>query len=280
MLTRQDLINDLSKMKICKGDLLLVKVSIRSIGEIEGGAITLVDALLDVVGNQGTIVTASFVNTYPLPIDLNEEDKIVSQNTPSYAGALANAMVKHPKAFRSTHPVQKFVAIGRDAERLMSSHTEASYAYAVVEEMTKIGARNLKIGEKVIGVGTTHVVIKDLGCEKNIPNIGVLYYDQSGAIKQFKVDWAGGCGNGFPKFIPLYKENKAVISEGYVGSAECLYTSMLGTYKVEYEKLKSDPNFFFCDDTTCGSCRLRWAHSDKKYLLYLFHLLKKKLGKK
>ena len=56
-LTKQDLVRDLKHLGIGSGDLLNVKASIRSIGELDGGADTLIDALLEVVGSDGTIVT-------------------------------------------------------------------------------------------------------------------------------------------------------------------------------------------------------------------------------
>ena len=62
MLTKNDLIYDLEKLGLVRGDILNVKVSLRSIGEIDGGVNTLIDALLDIVGPEGTLVTDSFVS--------------------------------------------------------------------------------------------------------------------------------------------------------------------------------------------------------------------------
>ncbi len=275
ILTKQDLINDLEKIGVKKGDLLHLKVSMRSIGKIEGGADTLVEALLDVVGEEGTIVSDAFIDVFPLPLSKENRKKIADDKTPSYAGAFANAMIRHPKSVRSKHPIQKFSAIGKLAKELCYNHTDKSGGYDLLRDMINLNAKNLTIGGKVIGVGTTHVAIEDVGLERKKPNAGRLYYDENGNIKLAKVDWNGGCARGFPKFIPLYRDYGAIINEGYIGNAYSLLTDMKKTYEVEVNKLKQDPKFFFCDDPACYSCRIAWKHSDKKYLKFLYHWTKK-----
>ena len=52
-----NLIRDLEDIGVHSGDTLNVKASLRSIGEIQGGANTLIEALMEVVGEKGTIVT-------------------------------------------------------------------------------------------------------------------------------------------------------------------------------------------------------------------------------
>ena len=57
MITKLNLIRDLEDIGVRSGDTLNVKASLRSIGEIQGGANTLIEALMEVVGEKGTIVT-------------------------------------------------------------------------------------------------------------------------------------------------------------------------------------------------------------------------------
>ena len=63
-ITKEDLITDFKKLGVKRGDFLNVKCSLKSIGDVVGGAKTLIDALLAVVDTEGTIVTDSFVNAY------------------------------------------------------------------------------------------------------------------------------------------------------------------------------------------------------------------------
>lgn len=277
--TKENLIRDLEKGGISAGSLLHLKVSMKAIGEVEGGAQTLLEALLEVVGSEGTLVIDSFVPSYPLP--LNEEDakKISTESSPSYAGAMANVMIKHPLAVRSKHPIQKFTAIGMLAHDLMDNHLPESGGYEVLDRMAQMGALNLSIGRNTVGVGTTHVAIEKSGLTKNESLRGVNYLTPQGKTEFFQVNWSGGCGRGFPKFIPLYEE-AGFLKWIKVGNADAALTEMAGTLAVEIQKLKEDPAFFFCEDPTCKDCRLNWSHSTGNYWKVKYHSLVKILGEK
>lgn len=268
LISKQELIEDIKKVGVKSGDLLHLKVSMRAIGKIDGGPNTLLDALLDIVGPEGTLVSDAFISVYPLPLTEEQEIIVADDDTVSYAGAFANAMVKHPKMVRSKHPIQKFVAIGKMAKELCLAHTYKSGGYDVVYKMAELDAVNLTIGKKVAGVGTTHVAIDILGFKRKQLNMGAMFKDENGEAKLAKVNWNGGCAKGFPKFIPLYHEKGGVLGYDKIGSANGLYTSMKKTLEIEIETLKDNPQFFLCDDLSCYSCQMTWEHSPKKKLKF------------
>lgn len=273
VITKKQIIEDLEKINVKKGDLLNIKASVKSIGHVEGGPKTVIQALLDAVGPKGTIVSDSFINVYPLPFSKEHAKIISSRFTPSYAGAIANCMINHPNSFRSTHPVQRYAAIGALAQDLCKNHTPASGPYDLLEEMTNMGGKNLKIGpdSMVPGVGTTHIVIEKLGLKRAVKPSGIMYIDNQGKQKLFRVDWSGGCGFGFNTLLPWYQEAKAVLGESTIGLAPCRLTLMKTTYDKELELLKKDPRVILCDNPLCAKCRLSWPFSDKKYLTYYYH---------
>ncbi|MEI8204184.1 MAG: AAC(3) family N-acetyltransferase [Bacteroidota bacterium] len=266
-MTCSDLVQDLSKLGVKSGDLLNVKASLSSIGDVEGGAQTLINALVECVGDKGTIITDSFVNCYPLPLNRINSRIVIDSKSASYAGALANAMIRDSRSFRSSHPIQKFASIGHFAKELMENHTPNSYAYDVLRILIQHGGKNLKIGsdEKVYGFGTTHVAIGTLGHRQKRPQIGVIYNDCSGNNKLFQLNWSG-IGHGVNKFVPKYQAAGAVIGQGYVGYAPSKITSMKITYDVEVEELRLNPRMHLCDLSSCALCRLSWEYSD--YSLY------------
>nr|WP_321406542.1 AAC(3) family N-acetyltransferase [uncultured Carboxylicivirga sp.] len=280
LITEQRLVEDLKNAGIPEGCLLHLKVSLKAIGKVEGGPNTVLNALLTAVGENGTLVIDSFITSYPLPLGVENESKISTKESPSYAGALANAMIKHPQSVRSNHPIQRFTAIGPLAHELMKNHTPESGGYEVLDRMAQMGAKNLSIGRQTVGVGTTHVAIEKMGFEREASNMGINYLDEDRKVKLFKVNWNGGCGRGFPKFLPIY-EDKGHLKWVKIGNADAVLTDMRGTLSDEIEKLKEDPTFFFCDDPTCKDCRLRWAHSNGSYLKVKYYsmlsILKDKL---
>ena len=64
MITFDSLRNDLKALGVSSGDLLFLRISYKAIGRVEGGPKTFVDALLDVVGKEGTIVVTAFPSRY------------------------------------------------------------------------------------------------------------------------------------------------------------------------------------------------------------------------
>ena len=262
---KERLVHDLKALGVRPGDLLNIKVSMRSIGYVVEGPRTLIEALCEVIGPEGTMVAESFVNVYPLPLSKSDARRVTDRLTPSYAGAVANAMLYHPEAVCSRHPVQRFVGIGREAKELMEAHGPESYAYDVLRVMAETGrGRNLKIGtdEQVVGVGTTHVAIGMLKLHQNRPQRGVNYHDyKSGEIRTFERNWSGGCVEGFNTLVPLYREAGAILAEGRVGNADSKISDMKKTLEVELKILSEDPTSFFCSNPACEACRLTWNFS-------------------
>lgn len=261
MRSKENIVSDLKAIGLAEGDLVNVKASLRSIGKLENGGKTLIDALLEVVGPEGTVVTDSFVRVYRRTSPRYWR-KVTDQKTPSYAGALANIMLSHPDCQRSRHPVQKFALIGRQAADLAQKHTPESSAYDILRIMADSGGKNLKIGpdEKVPGVGTTHVAIGLSGIRQLRPVCGVRYVDKKGAIKHFRLNWSGGCVNAFYQLNSLYDVTEgAVLGRGPVGEASAKLTDMGVTLRAELKALNDDvENFITCGSAECRTCLYTW----------------------
>jgi aminoglycoside N3'-acetyltransferase len=276
VINKDSLIEDIKRLGVLPGDLLYLKVSMRSMGTIQGGATTLIDALLHVLGKEGTIVTSSFVKVYPIRYLQRHKNQISDHHTLSYAGAVANEIKTYPQAKISRHPVQKFVAIGAKAEALLCDHDEHAYAYDVFRKMAEQKGKTLKIGDerKVKGVGTTHVAVGLLGLRQKRPKVGVRFVNKEGKLELFRLNWAGLCQNSFDSFSPLYKKiTGAIKAEGSVGGADAKLTRMDLTLQLEMEILKQDPGFLLCDDPDCCDCRLTWEFSNGKPLQYFLRSL-------
>lgn len=260
-MTQEDLVSDLKAMGLQEGDLVNVKASLRAIGKIEGGVDTLINALLAVVGPTGTIVTDSFVDVFS-PLGRKFWTHVVDENSKSYAGGLANAMLKRPEVRRSQHPVQKFAIIGYLASHLAEAHTAESYAYDVLRVMAEQDGKNLKIGpdDKVPGVGTTHVAIGLEKIRQKRPWVGVRYKDKSGAVRSFYRNWSGGCMKAFFNLNPLYDQHSgAVISKGKIGNAPAKLTSMGSTLALERELIRRDASSVLrCGNPNCIECKFSW----------------------
>jgi len=272
MILKDDLILDLKNIGVLRGDTLNVKASLRSIGEVKGGVNTLIEALLEVVGEEGTIVTDSFISIAS-PFSFKFWSTVVDSKTHSYAGVLANALLKYPGVVRSSHPIQKFALLGSRATELAGAHTEGAYAYGVLEEMAKIGGKNLKIGadEKVPGVGTTHVAIGIGKIRQKRPFAGVRFRDKDGYIRKFYLNWAGGCMAALYNLNKLYDQTPgAIIGQKKIGNSIAKLSSMQITLDAELKLLNDDPiSFLRCGNPNCLPCKFSWENYEDDFFDFL-----------
>lgn len=277
MINKTQLVFDLKKLGVCEGDILNLKISYKSIGEIEGGINTLIEAILEAVGEEGTILTDSFVRSYtPFKIFISPSKCIVDEHTKSYAGYVANTLIQHEKSKRSPHPIQKFVAIGAKAD-IVLKHIASSEPYSTLYEIAQLGAKNLRIGpeNRVVGVGTTHVAIDKLKWKQKIAKSGVVYLED-GKRKTFYSFWPNACATAFNNMLPLHREFGGVINEGKIGDADAVLSDMKKTLDIEMKLGRQYPYFLKCEDPACHVCRLQWKNSNGNLMKVLFYCLKQK----
>jgi aminoglycoside 3-N-acetyltransferase len=123
-LTRERIAVALCALGLQAGEVLLVHSSLRSLGYVEGGAGTVVDALLDVLGPRGTLCVPAFVFSLirqPRPV-------FDPANTPSEVGAISEAARRRPGARRSAHLIHSIAALGPVAEEITRVHGPSAWA--------------------------------------------------------------------------------------------------------------------------------------------------------
>jgi aminoglycoside 3-N-acetyltransferase len=121
--TRSSLTEDLRRMGVAPGAVLMVHASLRAIGRVTGGAAVVVQALLDAVGPAGTIV--AYVDFERFYEDGDAEIPVFDKQTARAArdhGVLHETLRTWPGALRSAHPDAGVVALGRLAEWLVGEH--------------------------------------------------------------------------------------------------------------------------------------------------------------
>ncbi len=279
LINKEELVVSFKELGIKKGDILNLKISMKAIGKVQGGPNTIIDALLDVVGKEGTLVADSFIKTFPLFLKNRNKNNLFNIESPSYAGAIVNAMLQHPEALKSNHPVQRFSAIGKRAKELANNFTISSEPYGFLKDMAVLDAKNLRIGgaDKVVGVGTTHVAIEHYQFKQKRLGKGIYYYKDN-KKKLFIENWSDGCPVGFNNLLKKYRENNCIISEGKIGNAESMLTSMKKTLAFELELFKHDSSAFLCDNPACTNCAFNWKAS--KYSAFKTFFLNIKNPKK
>lgn len=136
-LTRDVLAAELRHLGLRAGDVVLVHSSLKALGWVCGGPVTVVDALLDVLGQSGTLVSyaqspdnrdPSRWHHRPVP---PQWWPAIRANLPGFdpattpcreLGLVAETIRTWPGAVRSAHPQTSFTAVGAAAHDLMSVH--------------------------------------------------------------------------------------------------------------------------------------------------------------
>ena len=110
MYSKQDLINGLIEIGIMPNDTLLVHSSMKSIGEVNGGADAVVDALIEYM-KDGLLIFPTHSWERMRGENLRYDRKI----EPSCVGLLTNIFMGRKGVIRSYHPTHSVAAKGRDA---------------------------------------------------------------------------------------------------------------------------------------------------------------------
>ena len=122
MLTKKDLISAFYALGVKAGIPLLVHSSLSAFGQVDGGAHTVIDALLDVLSPEGTLVMPSFNHG-----DIYVAGDIFDVNTtPTINGIIPETFRKRPGVYRSLSCTHAFAAQGKNAQRYLQEHHTVS----------------------------------------------------------------------------------------------------------------------------------------------------------
>lgn len=136
--TRASLAADLRRLGLAPGATVLVHSSLSAMGWVSGGALAVVQAVLDVLGPAGTLVVPSQSGELSDPAGWSNPPvprswwQPIRDSMPAYdpaltptrgMGAVAEVVRHLPAAIRSAHPALSFTAAGPAAPHLMAPHT-------------------------------------------------------------------------------------------------------------------------------------------------------------
>lgn len=148
---RESLAADLTALGIARGDSVFLHSSLKSLGFVEGGPNAVLEALLDVLGPDGTLVVPTYYQpggtiyqTCKLP------DYVFDPTVHGTGlGALPSAFLKLPGVCRSLHPTHSVSAIGPKAAYVTDSHHVAPSVFGLDSPWERF----LRLDGKVLGLG-------------------------------------------------------------------------------------------------------------------------------
>jgi len=151
VITRARIAADLEKLGLQRGGLALVHSSLKSLGRVDGGPETVIDALLDVLGPEGLLVFPSFQKGGEHKL-LREGVVFDVRSTPTGQGFLPETFRQRPCVIRSLSPTHCLAACGPGAEEFLAGHEKCTVSVGHGTPFDKFVER----GGKILLLGVTH----------------------------------------------------------------------------------------------------------------------------
>jgi aminoglycoside N3'-acetyltransferase len=255
-ITRSRLAADFRRIGLVAGDLVSLGVSLRRVGWLTPGPATFIDALLDVLGNQGTLLISCASRSFSLrALRAGEIEEVFDpHSTPSLTGLIPELVRSHHRAVRSRHPCNSVASIGAHAESLAASHDESAASYAPYRVLADLGGKFLGVGIGDRAVGIWHEAQAQAGLLGLVPAaLGARYRDGGGVIRIFEWHDIGGCVRRLPELVEALRQT-GLVEDGLVGAAPSVLLRARPAIDEMAQMLRADPARNQCGDRSCPWC--------------------------
>jgi len=240
-ISKEELIESLLNAGINVGDRLMVHASLSKMGFIYGGALTVVEALKEIIGSQGVLL----MPTSPiarLQLDYVKKNPVFDvMRTPSAMGKISEVFRSSDAVIRSYHPTEPVAAWGANAYDFIKDHTLKNTPYhwnSPYGKLMQHGGKILYIGVTLDNAGTHLHTLEDaldVGVQVYYPetfNLRVLDYEGNERIVTTRVhnpeySKKRRCDDLLPMFL-----SEGVYSEVMIGQAKTLVFDAEKMFKV------------------------------------------------
>ena len=246
-ITKDQIVFSLKLGGIENGDVVLMHSALSSIGYVEGGADTVVDAVLEAVGEDGTFAVSTMAFNHPYD----------PENDKSTVGIISEVHRLRKNSIRSLRPIHCINAIGALAEELTRDHDKCETNCGVGSPYLKLRA----LGGKIILLGvdnnrnTTLHAIEDIMDSVYLESrvFPAPKYVEDYENKTIEINKFCPGHRDFLKFTSVLRREGALI-EVVVGNATAKIIDVKKMFDLGEKILKEDPLFFMCDNENCAYC--------------------------
>jgi len=236
------------------GDLINIHSSVHAVGNVDGGVVTIVKAIKEVVTESGGVLVPTFCRPTP--------DRVFQiRRTPSIVGLLTEAFRRTQGSRRSRHPTHSVVAWGRRALPLLEGHehTSALGPDSPLHKAARSGGYVLMIGCNLKTCSLVHVAEAIV----RVPYLGHFTYagfaepvtliDYDGSSELMVLRDQPADSRAFLKVQELMEE-LGQIARGRFGDAEVLRFTGVNCLAAALALLRRDPAVLLCEKANCPVC--------------------------
>ncbi len=254
-LRKDDLVLAFQQAGIDRIGHLLVHSSLSSLGYVDGGADAVIDAILQVLGREGTLIVPTF--NYVV-----QTDQVFDPDTmPSQTGVVTEVLRKRPGAIRSLHPTYSFAALGRDAEEIAQNHWRAEPVGfgSPLDRLARAGGCTLLLGVKHDANSSIHlgeayagVPYRDVPYNPAWPRAARLRL-ASGELIMVDLHGEPGCSTAFG-VVELPLREKGCIRDFKIGQTKCQLMKVADVTNTTVELLCRRGDILLCSNAGCNFC--------------------------
>lgn len=259
--SRDELVADFQSIGLKSGDHVAVSVSYGEMGNIEGGPSTVLNSLLEVLGEEGTLMMPTYSYSSE-PTRLSREFVFDPDTSISYTGYITELLRLHPGSVRSRHPISSIASIGKYADYLIHGHDEHTIGLFPYFRLAKIGGKYLSIGlgDRLLAIRHTGQVLS--GLYYLVPHyIATQYRKPSNEISVYYDFFP--CPENLRNVTPVL-EKRGVLMSGRICDTGVKFGNARDIIVETARILKNNPEINLCDKPGCIWCRM----VEKKLGLY------------
>ncbi|OQA88643.1 MAG: SPBc2 prophage-derived aminoglycoside N(3')-acetyltransferase-like protein YokD [Lentisphaerae bacterium ADurb.Bin242] len=268
-ITKEEIVESLRRAGVAEGDFLLVHSSLSAFGRIDGGTETVIEALKDAVGPEGTFLLPAFTSSFVFiggpnrnpgyrPFDPTDRKQI-------WTGSLPKTLIaEHPEAVRSRHITHSWCGLGKLAREACSAHLPADPPTGERSPLEFALKQNGKIVHFGSTIGST-TFLHLLEDRLDLPGMETVLckvkksngYAECAAVPRNLPghrDFYGGVKDTI-KFFKAAVPEGLHIRETRLGPGKILSMELRELYDIGIKLLKEDPFLLLCDSEECLSCR-------------------------
>ena len=231
MLDKCSIAARLRELGLRNGDIVLLHSSLISLGKVNGGPAAVIDAFLDVLGEEGTLLVPVF----------------------GALGILTDEVKSRPNVVISPCPVGTLAAIGKDAEELCRDHWKAETAHGNDTPYTRLAEKGGFIC--LLGVDQDrNTTLHSIEALLELPYMNTAtrtFTTPEG--EEITKSWKFYPGP-HRDFIGLDSLLTPAMTRGRIGNAEVRLIDAGKMYDIALNIGNVDPAFVLCDNPSCADC--------------------------
>ena len=243
MIDFNGLVSGFKKIGLTTNDVVMIHSSFKSFGGVHGGPQTVIDALISVVGDGGTLIFPRFnfdFSTHGTTWDV--------RSTPSHMGIISEFARKDPRSHKVFHPIYSFSIIGKHAHKLVKHRYKGGYSKdSIFNELRVLDAKIIQIDNVYKGTTIIHHVEEMMQVDyKYYKYFKGVVIDENGreyedTFNLYVRDWKRGY---VTDVLPIGKilEQKSVMKIDKISDATVWYMKAEDVYQCTVDAIKKNPH--------------------------------------